>query len=78
MLIYGIDPGYTGAITLYWPQTGDIEVHDMPTLKNAKGKTILNMCSDLVSSLVHCRWLWPRQRHQCTWLLQRLGNVTLV
>lgn len=47
MLIYGIDPGYTGAITLYWPKTGDIEVHDMPTLKNAKGKTILNMHSIL-------------------------------
>jgi len=43
MLIYGIDPGYTGAITLYWPKTGDIEVHDMPTLKNTKGKTVLDM-----------------------------------
>lgn len=43
MLIYGIDPGYTGAITLYWPSTGDIEVHDMPTLTNTKGKTVLDM-----------------------------------
>ena len=42
MLIYGIDPGFTGAITLYWPKTGDIEVHDMPTMMNAKGKPILN------------------------------------
>ena len=42
MLIYGIDPGYTGAITLYWPATGDIEIHDMPTLTNPKGKTVLN------------------------------------
>lgn len=42
MLIYGIDPGYTGAITLYWPATGDIEVHDMPTIVNAKGKPVLN------------------------------------
>ena len=42
MLIYGIDPGFTGAITLYWPKTGDIEVHDMPTMLNAKGKPILD------------------------------------
>ena len=42
MLIYGIDPGFSGAITLYWPKTGDIEVYDMPVMKNAKGKTILN------------------------------------
>ena len=42
MLIYGIDPGFSGAITLYWPKTGDIEVYDMPVMKNAKGKTVLN------------------------------------
>jgi crossover junction endodeoxyribonuclease RuvC len=42
MLILGIDPGYTGAITLYWPANGDIEVHDMPTIVNAKGKPALN------------------------------------
>ena len=42
MLIYGIDPGYTGAITLYWPATGDIEIHDMPTLTSPKGKPVLN------------------------------------
>ena len=43
MLIYGIDPGYTGAITLYCPKTNDIEVYDMPTMPSAKGKTVLNM-----------------------------------
>lgn len=42
MLIYGIDPGYTGAITLYWPLTLEIEVHDMPTIVSAKGKPVLN------------------------------------
>lgn len=43
MLIYGIDPGFTGAIALYWPDdTGKIEVHDMPVMKNPKGKTIIN------------------------------------
>ena len=45
MLIYGIDPGFTGAITLYWPETGDIEVHDMPTMPSTKGKIVLNMHS---------------------------------
>ena len=47
MLIFGIDPGYSGAITLYWPATGDIEIHDMPTLTNPKGKTVLDMHSIL-------------------------------
>ena len=42
MLIYGIDPGFTGAIALYWPDAGKIEVHDMPVMKNPKGKTIIN------------------------------------
>jgi len=42
MLIYGIDPGYTGAIALYWPGSNTIEVHDMPVMKNPKGKTIIN------------------------------------
>ena len=42
MLIYGIDPGFTGAIALYWPDAGKLEVHDMPVMKNPKGKTIIN------------------------------------
>ena len=42
MLIYGIDPGFTGAFALYWPDTGKLEVHDMPVMKNPKGKTIIN------------------------------------
>ena len=42
MLIYGIDPGFTGAIALYWPDAGKIEVHDMPVMTNPKGKTIIN------------------------------------
>ena len=42
MLIYCIDPGFTGAIALYWPDTGKLEVHDMPVMKNPKGKTIIN------------------------------------
>ena len=42
MLIYGIDPGFSGAIALYWPGSNTIEVHDMPVMKNPKGKTIIN------------------------------------
>ena len=42
MLVYGIDPGFTGAIALYWPGAGKLEVHDMPVMKNPKGKTIIN------------------------------------
>jgi crossover junction endodeoxyribonuclease RuvC len=47
MMLIGIDPGYSGAITLYWPATGDIEVHDMPTLKDAKGRAVLDLHSIL-------------------------------
>ena len=42
MLIYGCDPGFTGAIALYWTDTGKLEVHDMPVMKNTKGKAIIN------------------------------------
>lgn len=38
----GIDPGFTGAIAFLWPDM-TLEVHDMPVLKNAKGKTELNL-----------------------------------
>jgi len=43
MVIFGIDPGFTGAISIYRPNLGLIEVHDMPVMKSAKGKTILNL-----------------------------------
>jgi len=44
MTVYiGIDPGFTGAVAFYWPDTNSIEVHDMPVYKNAKGKTELNL-----------------------------------
>ena len=45
MLIYGCDPGFTGAIALYWTDSGKLEVHDMPVMKNPKGKTIINLHS---------------------------------
>lgn len=43
MVIFGIDPGFTGAISIYRPNLGLIEVHDMPVMKSAKGKAILNL-----------------------------------
>jgi crossover junction endodeoxyribonuclease RuvC len=43
MVIFGIDIGFTGAISIYRPALGLIEVHDMPVMKSAKGKTILNL-----------------------------------
>jgi crossover junction endodeoxyribonuclease RuvC len=45
MLIYGCDPGFKGAIALYWTDTGKLEVHDMPVMQNPKGKTIINLHS---------------------------------
>ena len=37
-MIIGIDPGLSGAIALLNPYTGGIEIYDMPTLPNPKGK----------------------------------------
>lgn len=45
MLIYGCDPGFTGAVALYWTDTGKLEVHDMPVMQNPKGKAIINLHS---------------------------------
>ena len=45
MLIYGCDPGFTGAIALYWTDTGKLEIHDMPVMQNPKGKAIINLHS---------------------------------
>ena len=45
MLIYGCDPGFTGAIALYWTDTGKLEVHDMPVMQNPKGKAIIDLHS---------------------------------
>jgi hypothetical protein len=42
-VIVGIDPGFSGAIALLNPTTRELRVHDMPTLKSTKGKTITNL-----------------------------------
>lgn len=38
----GIDPGFTGAVAIYCPETGALVVEDMPVLKDPKGRTVLN------------------------------------
>ncbi len=43
MIIYGIDPGFTGAIAIWRPLPRSLHLYDMPTLKNAKGKTELDL-----------------------------------
>lgn len=42
MIIYGIDAGFTGAITKYWPAYEIIECYDMPTFKDKK-KTLIDL-----------------------------------
>lgn len=36
--ILAIDPGLSGAMAVYWPATGAVQVHDMPTVNAGKGK----------------------------------------
>ena len=43
MYIYGIDPGYTGAIAILDTHASTLKIFDMPVAKNTKGKTDLNM-----------------------------------
>lgn len=42
MIVYGIDPGFSGAIAELHPN-GTLYVHDMPTVPGQKGKVELNM-----------------------------------
>lgn len=42
MIVFGIDPGMSGAIAEYDPSTGQLSVYDTPTMPNAKGKEELN------------------------------------
>lgn len=43
MIICGIDPGFSGAVVFYCPKRNLLEIHDMPTMKDPKGRTIVNM-----------------------------------
>ena len=42
MIVFGIDPGFSGAIAEFWPAEHRLYVHDMPTVPSQKGKTELN------------------------------------
>lgn len=37
--VLGIDPGLTGALAVYCPETGDLKVTDVPVYRLPKGKT---------------------------------------
>ena len=43
MMYIGIDPGFTGAVAFYSPQDSWVDIHDMPTVTNPKGKTIVDL-----------------------------------
>lgn len=61
-LILGIDPGLSGALAFYCPETGGLDVADMPTLKagGVKGKTVIDhtelarLIDASAASLLHC------------------------
>ena len=48
MIIVGVDPGFSGAIAHYCTKTKDLDVVDMPTILNSKGKVEID-----VHSLLH-------------------------
>ena len=43
MIILGIDPGFSGAVAFYSPKDNLIIVRDLPTTKDPKNRTIMNM-----------------------------------
>lgn len=43
MIIFGIDPGFSGAVAELHTGSGQLYIHDMPTVPGQKGKTDLNM-----------------------------------
>lgn len=43
MIIFGIDPGFSGAMAELHTGSGQLYIHDMPTVPGQKGKTDLNM-----------------------------------
>jgi crossover junction endodeoxyribonuclease RuvC len=45
MIVFGIDPGFGGAIAELHTGSGTLYVHDMPTVPGPKGKVELNMHS---------------------------------
>jgi crossover junction endodeoxyribonuclease RuvC len=61
-VVLGIDPGLSGALAFYYPETGALDVIDMPVLKSggAKGKSEIdrNALARLLdassASITHC------------------------
>jgi crossover junction endodeoxyribonuclease RuvC len=43
VIVFGVDPGYGGAIAELHPRSGQLYVHDMPTLPGPKGKVELDL-----------------------------------
>lgn len=50
MVVFGIDPGFTGAVAELYPEDGHLYIHDMPTLPGQKGKVELD-CHSLLDLL---------------------------
>ena len=50
MIVFGIDPGFSGAIAEYHPHVRRLYVHDMPTLPGQKGK--VELCCHSVLDLL--------------------------
>ena len=48
MIIVGVDPGFSGAIAHYCTRTKDLDVQDMPTILNNRGKIEID-----IHSLLH-------------------------
>lgn len=42
-VIFGIDPGFSGAVAEFWPMAGKLFIHDMPVAPGQKGKQELAM-----------------------------------
>jgi crossover junction endodeoxyribonuclease RuvC len=70
MVIYGIDPGFSGAIAIY--ETGEtwgkMCVYDMPIMKSSKGKTILNLNEVL-------NILQPEDPHHSLAVIEQVGAM---
>ena len=43
MLIYGVDPGFKGAVSIYDTELDSLIIHDIPVVKSPKGKTLINL-----------------------------------
>ena len=52
MLIYGIDPCFTGAVSIYDTELDSLIIHDIPVVKSPKGKTLINL-PELLSILIN-------------------------